>query len=114
DAHAVHGIDASVSATRTAVFAQPEFLERVPTDARLPEGRAVFTGCGTSFHAAQTAGDAVQALEAAHSPPDADVLVCVSHEGTTHMTRRAAAAFPGRTVAVTCVESAIAEECDDV
>jgi glutamine---fructose-6-phosphate transaminase (isomerizing) len=91
--------------TREAVFAQPDWLRRVVTDERLPAGRLVFTGCGTSFHAAQTGGPAVEALDASLSPPDADVLVCVSHEGTTRMTREAAAAFPGRTVAVTAVEA---------
>ncbi len=35
--------------------------------------RVVFTGCGTSFHAAQTGGWAVQALEAVLSPPEADL-----------------------------------------
>jgi fructoselysine-6-P-deglycase FrlB-like protein len=68
------------------VAAQPEWLARVPTDRRLPPGRIAYTGCGTSFHAAQTAGPAVQALDAALDPPDADVLVCVSHEGTTATT----------------------------
>src|SRR5919202_6270890 len=82
--------------TRRAVFAQPEWLRQVPTDRRLPDGaRVVFTGCGTSFHAAQTGGWAVQALEAVLSPPDADVMVCVSHEGTTALTLEAARAFRG-------------------
>jgi glucosamine--fructose-6-phosphate aminotransferase (isomerizing) len=82
--------------TRRAVFAQPEWLRRVPTDVRLPEGaRVVLTGCGTSFHAAQTGGRAVQALEAVLSPPEADVMVCVSHEGSTPLTLEAARAFRG-------------------
>ena len=99
--------------TREAVFAQPEWLRRVATDDRLPDGRLVFSGCGTSFHAAQTGGPTVEALDASIAPPDADVLVCVSHEGTTKMTREAAAAFPGTTVAVTAVEgSPLAAECD--
>jgi glucosamine--fructose-6-phosphate aminotransferase (isomerizing) len=55
----------------------------------------VHTGCGTSFHAAQTGGAAVQALEAVLRPPDADVLVCVSHEGGTALTLEAARAFAG-------------------
>jgi glucosamine--fructose-6-phosphate aminotransferase (isomerizing) len=81
--------------TRDAMFAQPEWLRRVPTDVRLPDdARVVFTGCGTSFHAAQTGGRAVQALEAVLAPPDADLLVCVSHEGTTPVTLDAARAFP--------------------
>jgi glucosamine--fructose-6-phosphate aminotransferase (isomerizing) len=82
--------------TRRAVYAQPEWLRRVPTDRRLPEGaRVVHVGCGTSFHAAQTAGWAVQALEAVLHRPAADVMVCVSHEGTTQLTLEAARAFPG-------------------
>lgn len=99
--------------TREAVFAQPEWLRRVRTDQHLSTGRLVFTGCGTSFHAAQTGGQTVEALDASLSPPDADVLVCVSHEGTTRMTRAAAAAFPGTTIAVTAVdESPLVAECD--
>jgi fructoselysine-6-P-deglycase FrlB-like protein len=101
--------------TREAVFAQPDWLRRVATDGRLPDGRLVFTGCGTSFNAAQTGGQAVEALDASLTPPDADVLVCISHEGTTRMTRAAAAAFPGRTVAVTVVaDSPLAADCDEL
>jgi glucosamine--fructose-6-phosphate aminotransferase (isomerizing) len=55
----------------------------------------VFSGCGTSFHAAQTAGRAVQALEAVLRPPQADLLVLVSHQGETPMTLEAARAFAG-------------------
>jgi glutamine---fructose-6-phosphate transaminase (isomerizing) len=100
--------------TREAVFSQPDWLRRVASDGRLPGGRLVFTGCGTSFHAAQTGGSAVEALDASISPPDADALVCVSHEGTTRTTREAAAAFPGTTVAVTAVtDSPLAASCDD-
>src|SRR5436305_223521 len=51
--------------TRRAVLAQPEWLSLVPAERRLPEGaRVVYVGCGTSFHAAQTAGWAMQSLEA--------------------------------------------------
>jgi glutamine---fructose-6-phosphate transaminase (isomerizing) len=99
--------------TRESVFSQPEWLRRVATDERLPDGRLVFTGCGTSYNAAQTGGQAVEALDASISPPAADVLVCVSHEGTTRTTREAARAFPRRTIAVTAVdESPLASECD--
>jgi glucosamine--fructose-6-phosphate aminotransferase (isomerizing) len=80
---------------REAVFAQPEWLRAVPTQRRLPPGRVAFTGCGTSFHAAQTGGDAVQALEAALRPPEADLLVLLSHEGETALTVEAAQAFAG-------------------
>jgi glucosamine--fructose-6-phosphate aminotransferase (isomerizing) len=103
-----------VNATAAAIRSQPEFLARVAA-ARLPAGRVAYTGCGTSFHAAQTAGWAVQALEASLDPPDADVLVAVTHEGTTHMTLEAVRAFPGRTVAVTAApESETAAACDEV
>ena len=56
--HAPDGIDASMRGehTREAVFSQPDWLRRVSTEDRLPAGRLVFTGCGTSFHAAQTGG----------------------------------------------------------
>jgi glutamine---fructose-6-phosphate transaminase (isomerizing) len=103
-------------ATRAAVLAQPDWLRRVPVDRRLPDGaRVVHTGCGTSFHAAQTGGDAVQALEAVLRPPRADVLVCVSHEGTTALTLEAARAFPGAVWLVTGTpESALAEVADEV
>ena len=97
--------------TRRAVYAQPDWLRAVPTDRRLPEGaRAVFVGCGTSFHAAQTGGSAVQALEAVLTPPDADLLVCISHEGGTPLTLEAARAFPGPKWLVTgAAESPLAE-----
>jgi glutamine---fructose-6-phosphate transaminase (isomerizing) len=84
--------------TRKAIEAQPEWLRGVPGRVggrRLPEGRVVFTGCGTSFHAAQTGGTAVQALEAVLAPPQADLLVCVSHEGGTRLTLEAAKRFDG-------------------
>jgi glutamine---fructose-6-phosphate transaminase (isomerizing) len=100
--------------TREAIFAQPDWLRRVPTGERFPGGRLVFTGCGTSFHAAQTGGTAVEALDASIAPPEADVLVCVSHEGTTRMTLEAARAFPGTTLAVTLAESPLAGACDRV
>jgi glucosamine--fructose-6-phosphate aminotransferase (isomerizing) len=82
----------------------------------LPEGaRVVFTGCGTSFHAAQTGGRAVQALDAVLAPPDADLLVCVSHEGTTRVTLEAARAFPGPVWLVTGrADSPLAELSEEV
>jgi glucosamine--fructose-6-phosphate aminotransferase (isomerizing) len=102
--------------TREAVFAQPEWLRRVPTDARLPDGaRVVHTGCGTSFHAAQTGGEAVQALEAVLAPPDADVLVVISHEGDTALTLEAARAFRGERWLVTAKpDSPLGELCEHV
>ena len=104
--------------TRKAVFAQPDWLRSVPERVggrRLPEGRVVFTGCGTSFHAAQTGGQAVQALEAVLSPPEADLLVVISHEGGTSMALEAVKAFSGPTWLVTGKEeSPLAEACDEV
>lgn len=82
---------------------------------RLPEGRIVFTGCGTSFHAAQTGGDARQALEAVLRPPAGDLLVLVSHGGDTPLTLEAARAFGGPCWLVTGVlESPIGVLCERV
>jgi fructoselysine-6-P-deglycase FrlB-like protein len=72
--------------TRTAIAVQPDWLREVPErvgDRRLPEGaRVLFTGCGTSFHAALACGPAAQALElVVADAPDADILVALSHEG---------------------------------
>src|SRR3984893_18331451 len=76
--------------TRQGIEAQPDWLRAVPTDRRFPDGaRPLFTGCGTSFHAAQTGGDAVQALELVLRPREADILVAVSHEGETRLTLEA-------------------------
>jgi glucosamine--fructose-6-phosphate aminotransferase (isomerizing) len=95
DAHRSHAIRVKGAETRAAIAAQPDWLWRLSVEARLPAGRVVFTGCGTSFHAAQTGGDAVQALDAVLRPPEVDLLVCVSHEGGTRLTLEAAEAFPG-------------------
>jgi glutamine---fructose-6-phosphate transaminase (isomerizing) len=102
--------------TYRAVHAQPEWLRGVPAARQLPDGaRVVHTGCGTSFHAAQTGGWAVQALEATLSPPDADVLVAVSHEGGTAVTIEAVRAFDGETWLITGAGSSpLAEIVDEV
>jgi glucosamine--fructose-6-phosphate aminotransferase (isomerizing) len=104
--------------THKAIHDQPEWLRGVPErvgDRRLPGGRVVYTGCGTSFHAAQTGGDALQALEAVLRPPEADVLVCISHEGSTRVTMEAADAFAGPVWLVTGKqESPMAELADEV
>ena len=102
--------------TRASIQAQPDWLRQVPSDRRLPDGaRVVYTGCGTSFHAAQTGGNAVQALEAALRPPDADVLVVISHEGDTPVTLEAARAFRGPKWLVTGKpDSPLGELCDEV
>jgi glucosamine--fructose-6-phosphate aminotransferase (isomerizing) len=86
-------------------------------DARLPSGaRVLFTGCGTSFHAALACGPAVQALELVlGNAPEADVLVAISHEGETALTLEAARSFSGETWLVTGVaDSAIGREVDHV
>jgi glutamine---fructose-6-phosphate transaminase (isomerizing) len=102
--------------TWEGIRAQPDWLAQVPTDRRLPDGRIVLTGCGTSFHAAQTGGESVQALELVLTPrPDADLLVLVSHEGTTPLTLEAARAFDGTKWCITgAAESPIAQLCDEV
>ncbi|HUZ81223.1 MAG TPA: SIS domain-containing protein [Gaiellaceae bacterium] len=102
--------------TKRAVFAQPEWLREVPTLLTLPDdARVVFTGCGTSFHAAQTGGLAVQALEAVLSPPSADILVCVSHEGETALTIEAERWFGGDVWLVTgAPTSTLAQTADEV
>jgi glutamine---fructose-6-phosphate transaminase (isomerizing) len=101
---------------RKAVFAQPEWLRQVPAGKRLPfDARVVHTGCGTSFHAAQTGGVAVQALEAVLASPEGDVLVCVSHEGETQLTLEAARAFAGDVWLITGAPSSpLAEVADEV
>jgi len=88
----------------------------VPRDRRLPSERWLFTGCGTSFHAAQTGGEAVQALELVLRPErDFDGLVCLSHEGTTRMTLEAARAWEGPVWLVTGrADSPLAELADEV
>jgi glucosamine--fructose-6-phosphate aminotransferase (isomerizing) len=101
--------------TRRAIFAQPDWLRQVPTDRRLPEGRALHTGCGTSFHAAQTAGWAEQALELVLRPREAAVLVVVSHEGETKLSLEAAQAFEGPVWLVTGKpDSPLGELADEV
>jgi len=102
--------------TREAIFAQPDWLRQVPSDRRLPPRRALFTGCGTSYHAALTGGDAVHALELVLEPErDADVLVAISHEGGTPLTLEAVRAWNGPTWVITgAPESTIAEAADEV
>jgi glutamine---fructose-6-phosphate transaminase (isomerizing) len=106
--------------TRTAIAAQPEWLRQVPErvgDRRLPVGsRVLFTGCGTSFHAALACGSAAQALEIVlGNAPEADVLVAVSHEGRTALTLEAVRGFTGETWLITgAVESPLAKVVDHV
>ncbi|HWQ24832.1 MAG TPA: hypothetical protein VNK94_12065 [Gaiellaceae bacterium] len=106
--------------TREAIAAQPAWLRQVPDrvgDRRLPAGASVlFTGCGTSFHAALACGPAAQALELVLGEgPPADVLVAISHEGETTLTREAVAGFAGETWLVTgAPESPLAQAVDHV
>jgi len=103
--------------TRRAIADQPAWLAQVPTGRRFPEGaRLLFTGCGTSFHAAWTGGEAVHALELVRRPErDADLLVVVSHEGETPLTLEAARAWRGLRWLVTgAAESPTADLCDEV
>jgi fructoselysine-6-P-deglycase FrlB-like protein len=103
--------------TRRAIAAQPAWLAQVPTDRRFPDGaRLLFTGCGTSFHAAMTGGEAVQALELALRPDrEADLLLLVSHEGETPLTLEAARAWRGPRWLVTGqADGPIAELCEEV
>ena len=101
---------------QAAVAAQPDWLAQVPTHFRLPPGRHVAAGCGTSFHAAQTTGNGRDSLELVLDPPtDEEVLVLVSHEGATPLTLEAARAFRGPKWLVTGTpEGPIAELCDGV
>ena len=100
--------------------AQPEWLRQVPDrvgDLRLPDGsRVLFTGCGTSYHAALACGPAAQALEVVlGTASEADVLVALSHEGTTLLTTEAVERFAGETWLVTgAPESALAQLVDRV
>ena len=104
--------------TRKAIAAQPEWLAQVPErvgELRLPDGaRVLFTGCGTSFHAALACGRAAPALELVlGNAPEADVLVAISHEGGTRLTHEAVRGFQGETWLITgAAESAIARDVD--
>jgi glucosamine--fructose-6-phosphate aminotransferase (isomerizing) len=113
------GIDGRVSGglTAKAIAAQPGWLRSLGVVDRLPAGaRALFTGCGTSFHAALAAGPAAHALEVVlGDAPDADVLVAVSHEGETTLTLEAVHGFAGETWAITGnAASPIPQACDHV
>jgi glucosamine--fructose-6-phosphate aminotransferase (isomerizing) len=101
--------------TRRGISVQPDWLRAVPTDRRLPAGRVLHTGCGTSFHAAQTGGWAEQALELVLAPRGADALVVLSHEGGTPLSLEAARAFDGPVWLVTAkADSPLGELADEV
>jgi len=109
--------------TRATVHAQPEWLRGVPERVgglRYPQGRVLFTGCGTSYHAALAAarlarGEARQAFDLSVDPRRADLMVVVSHSGGTRMSVEAARAFDGPVWVVTgAPESALAELAEEV
>ncbi len=106
--------------TRAAIAAQPEWLSQVPErvgEVRLPaQARVLFTGCGTSYHAALASGPAAQALEVVlGNAPAADVLVAISHEGETRLTLEAVETFAGETWLITGTpEGPIARAADHV
>lgn len=106
--------------TRMAIASQPRWLSEVPErvgEVRLPaDARILFTGCGTSFHAALACGPGAQALEVVlGTGADADVLVAVSHEGETALTLEAVTAFAGETWLITgAPDSPIARAVDHV
>ena len=103
--------------TRAAIASQPEALRALRVDERLPADALVLhTGCGTSFHAAQTGGIAAQALELVlGNAPEAETLVCISHEGATELVLEAARAFRGERWLLTAKpDSPLGELCEHV
>ncbi len=76
----------------------------------------LFTGCGTSFHAALACGPKAQALEVVlGNASAADILVALSHEGETRLTLEAVQAFAGETWLITgAPESPLASAADHV
>ena len=103
--------------TSLAIAAQPAWLRALRVEERLPAGvRVLFTGCGTSYHAALACGPAVHALDAViGDAPAAEVLVAISHEGETKLTLEAIQGFAGETWTITAApEALIAQACDHV
>src|SRR5918995_1564657 len=103
--------------TRFGIAVQPTWLRELHVEERLPEdAQILFTGCGTSYHAAQTAGSAIQAFELVLGRgTKADLLVCVSHEGGTETTLAAARGFHGERWLVTGKpDSPLGELCEHV
>ena len=86
-------------------------------DRRLPgAARVLFTGCGTSYHAALACGPAAQALEVVlGNAPPADVLIAISHEGETQLTLEAVEGFTGEKWLITGTrDGPIARAVDNV
>ena len=106
--------------TRKAIAQQPEWLREVPErvgDRRLPEGSGVlFTGCGTSYHAALACGRAAQALEIVlGTAPEADSSSRSRTKAGSALTLEAVRGFAGETWLITgASESALAKAVDHV
>ena len=103
--------------TAAAIAAQPAWLRALRVDEAVRSGaRVLFTGCGTSYHAARAAGQAAHALDVVLGDAQpADVLVAISHEGETTLTLEAVQGFAGETWAITGKpDSAIPNACDHV
>ena len=103
--------------TSSAIAAQPAWLRALDVAERLPAGaRVLFSGCGTSYHAALASGPAVHPLDAVlGTAPAAEVLVAISHEGETKLTHEAVQGFAGETWLITgAPDSPIAHDCDHV
>jgi len=104
--------------TSRLIFAQPRWLRGIRTDVRLPQNaRTVYTGCGTSFHAAQTGGKAVQALDlVANVRLDMGLLVLLSHEGETELTLEVAREYTSvpKWLVSGAADSSIARLCEQV
>ena len=103
--------------TSLAIASQPARLGALSVSERVPAGaRVLFTGCGTSYHAALACGPAAHALDLVlGDAPAADVLVAISHEGETKLTLEAVQGFAGETWTITAAPDAlIAHACDHV
>jgi len=103
--------------TAKAIAAQPAWLRALRVEERLPDdARVLFTGCGTSYHAALAAGPAAHALDVVLGRvPAADVLVAISHEGETALTLEAVKSFAGETWVITgTADAPIPQACDHV
>ena len=103
--------------TSLAIAAQPAWLGALRVSGRVPDrARVLFTGCGTSYHAALACGPAAHALDLVlGDAPASDVLIAISHEGETKLTLEAVRGFAGETWTITAAPDAlIAKACDHV
>jgi glucosamine--fructose-6-phosphate aminotransferase (isomerizing) len=103
--------------TSRAIASQPAWLALLTVEQRLPAAAsALFTGCGTSYHAARAIGTAAHALDVAMGDhPPADILVAISHEGASALTLEAVERWSGPVWTITgAPESPIARASDVV